>query len=116
MLGSHSPDLTKVKAHNGQCHLVTAIPGISSITAFHRQPGRAGSRSVQASHLPVSSLDSWARNLHQVNAIGEFERVSTRTPETAKVLKVSTTPRQLVQHLIKHSGVTIFGNPCSIRP
>jgi hypothetical protein len=33
-------------------------------------------------------------NLRQTNEIDEFERDSAQTPETSKVLKVSTTPRQ----------------------
>jgi hypothetical protein len=45
-------------------------------------------------------------NLRHNNGIVEFERVSTQTPETAKVLKVSTTPRQFSKFQPPHNGST----------
>jgi len=40
------------------------------------------------------SLGGWSGKIRYINGKGEFERVSTQMPETAIVLKVSTTPRQ----------------------
>jgi hypothetical protein len=66
-----------------------------TLERWQRRGAGTSSRSVQTSHLPVSSTDSWVRNLRQANAIAELESLPAQTPETAKVRKVSTPPSPL---------------------